>query len=155
MPLGDSLFFQYSAYHDVSSLKSLEALEACDFSEATLLAGREAGGPCTNDRCDPQVERADRFELIPKEPGPLYLSSSVADQCANGLRLVVTVEDPSSVAWRGGIENAYHHVVPFWTDDYGYCNQLPGVARENHRPDGLEPMTVFVKCKDCGKRWRC
>ena len=142
--LGDTLSFEYSTNHDVWNLKSLEALEACDFSRAALLAGRDAGGGCTNDRCDPQVEYADRFELIPEEPGALYLSSNVAGQCANGLRLVVTVEDPSSVAWRGGIENAYHHVVPFWTDKYGYCDPMPGFPEGVHRPYGLYPLVVQV-----------
>ena len=142
--LGDSLLFQYSTNHDVWSLKSLEALEACDFSEAALLAGPEEGGECVNDRCVPQVEFEVRFKLTPEEPGALYLSSSVADQCANGLRLTVTVEDPSSVAWRGGIENAYHHVVPFWTDNYGYCDPIPGLPEGVHRPGGLDSLIVRV-----------
>ena len=142
--LGDTLSFEYSTNHDVWNLKSLEALEACDFSRAALLAGRDAGGGCTNDRCDPQVEREDRFELTPEEPGALYLSSSVADQCANGLRLTVTVEDPASVAWRGGLENAYHHIVPFWTNNYGYCEPIPGMPERMHRPYGLHPLIVRV-----------
>ena len=142
--LGDTLSFEYSTNHDVWNLKSLEALEACDFSRAALLAGRDAGGGCTNDRCDPQVERADRFELTPEQPGALYLSSNVADQCANGLRLTVTVEDPANVAWRGGLENAYHHVVPFWTDNYGYCDPIQGYPEGVHRPYGLRPLMVRV-----------
>ena len=142
--LGDTVSFEYSTNHDVWNLKSLEALEACDFSRAELVAGREAGGECANDRCMPQVAYEDRFELTPEQPGVLYLSSSVADQCANGLRLTVTVEDPSSVAWRGGIENAFHHVVPFWTDNYGYCEPIPGLPEGVHRPRGLHPLIVRV-----------
>ena len=142
--LGDSLLFEYSASHDVWGLKSLEALEACDFSGAALLADREAGGECTNDRCDPQVDFGYRFELTPEEPGALYLSSNVADQCANGLRLAVTVEDPANVAWRGGLENAYHHVVPFWTDNYGHCDPIQGFPESVHRLYGLHPLMVRV-----------
>jgi hypothetical protein len=142
--LGQSLLFQYSTNHDVWSLKSLEALEACDFSEAALLALPEEGGECINDGCNPQVEFEVRFKLTPEEPGTLYLSSRVADQCANGLRLTVTVEDPSNVAWRGGLENAYHHVVPFWTDNYGYCDPIPGFPEGVHRPRGLHPLIVRV-----------
>ena len=142
--LGDTLAFEYSSNHDVWDLKSFEALKACDFSEAVLLAGPKAGGECATDCVLSNVAFEDRFELTPEQAGALYLSSSVADQCGNGLRLAVTVENPSSVAWRGGIENAYHHVVPFWTDDYGYCDPIPGFPEGVHRPRGLRPLIVRV-----------
>ena len=141
--LGDTISFEYSTNHDVWSLKSLEAFEACDFSEAVLLAGREAGGGCIDDGCIlGQVSPDDRFEFTPEKPGAFYLSSNVADQCANGLRLAVTVE--STVAWRGGLESAYHHVVPFWTDNYGYCDPIRGFPEGVHRPYGLYPLVVQV-----------
>ena len=145
--LGDSLNFVYSTNHDVWSLKSLEALEACDFEQATLLADNYAGGGCA-DETDHDGCMAGAYEngfvLAPPEPGALYLSSSWPDQCANGLRLTVTVEDPEKTAWRGGFENAYHHVVPFWTDDYGYCEPIRGFSEDVHRPRGLVPLAVRV-----------
>ena len=33
-------------------------------------------------------------------------------------------------------------VVPFWTDDYGYCKPLPGLDAGVHRPDGLGRIIV-------------
>ena len=36
------------------------------------------------------------------------------------------------------------HDVPFWTDDYGYCEQIPGYAEGVHRPYGLAPMTIAL-----------
>ena len=36
-----------------------------------------------------------------------------------------------------GIASAYRLEVPFWTDDAGYCEPLPGLGAGVHRPTGL------------------
>lgn len=38
------------------------------------------------------------------------------------------------------------HVVPYWTDDAGYCNPLPGLAPEVHRQHGLD--RIYMKKGD-------
>jgi len=147
--VGDSLEFMYSVHHDVWHHPTLESLESCDYSGgAYQLAGREAGGGCEDETdhygCMAQAYMSGGYVMTPDSPGTWYLSCSVGDHCRNGQRLVVTVEDRSKMAWHGGLEGAYHHVVPFWTDDYGYCEKIRGYPEGVHRPDGLTPLAAQV-----------
>ena len=43
---GTSVCFTYSTHHDVWQVPTLDAIERCDMSGATQLAGRAAGGGC-------------------------------------------------------------------------------------------------------------
>ena len=42
-----------------------------------------------------------------------------------------------------GIASAYRLEVPFWTDDAGYCEPLPGLGAGVHRPTGLSNITIY------------
>ena len=42
-----------------------------------------------------------------------------------------------------GIASAYRLEVPFWTDDAGYCEPLPGLGAGVHRPTGLANITIY------------
>ena len=35
-------------------------------------------------------------------------------------------------------------LVPYWTDDAGYCKPLPGLDAGVHRPDGLSPIPLTI-----------
>ena len=85
---GQKLVFKYSIHHDVWAHPSREALEACDYTSAILLAGRMDGGGCEDDADLGCIESSKGFKLAPTQD-ELYLSCSIHDHCRNGQRLVV------------------------------------------------------------------
>ena len=145
---GDMISFTFSTRHDVWSHTSLDALESCDFAEATLVAGANEGGGCADDADLECMGQATPFQMSVEHPGELYLSSKVGNHCANGLRLVVVVRET------GSPPPPPPHVMtlgPWWTDDAGYCKPIPQLAddrrHEGHkgiRPTGLETIVLEV-----------
>ena len=93
--VGDRLSFTFSTHHDLWSLASLEALEACDFAGATLLANRMGGGGCDDEADLACMEAATPFVLrVNNSEKDLYLACNVSDHCFNGhLRLVVLMSE--------------------------------------------------------------
>ena len=66
--VGQILNFKYSIHHDVWRLPTREAFDACDFSEATMLADTDAGGGCALDEdleCIPPPALASSFSRRP------------------------------------------------------------------------------------------
>ena len=151
--VGDRLSFTFSTHHDLWSLASLEALEACDFAGGTLLANRMGGGGCDDEADLACMEAATPFVLrVNNSEKDLYLACNVSDHCFNGhLRLVVLMSEQ-----RGSRDRRWclirqrlvvhtHEqrplpprevVVPLWTDDAGYCKPLPQERESTHVTPG-------------------
>lgn len=131
---GDKVSFTYSTHHDIWAHPTLEALESCNYSEATLIANKTQGGGCENEADLECMAAATPFVMQPGSDGMLFLSCSVSDHCVNGQRLVIEVHSsrlppPAEVT------------VPLWTDDAGYCKPIPGVfpVEQHHGTHGLRP----------------
>ena len=127
-----------ATHHDVWQVPTLDALESCDLSGATMLADRPDGGGCEDETDAACMSAATAFELRTPTAGDMYLVCSVGDHCANGQRLTVSVVDELVVPTPRVID------VPYWTDDYGYCKPLPGYDAGVHRPSGLDPIGAQV-----------
>ena len=105
--VGQILNFKYSMHHDVWRLPTREAFDACDFSEATMLADTDAGGGCALDEDLECILASKGFGLELSEAGPLYLACSIHDHCLNGQRLVVNVVSGAMpAAWKAAADNA-------------------------------------------------
>ena len=72
--VGDTLEFTWSGTHNVYVMPNAEAVEACDFSSATLLCATSAGGSCT----------------ATLDTLPAYFACEVAGHCQGGQHLTVS-----------------------------------------------------------------
>ena len=136
---GTELVFKYSDHHDLWKHTSAASLAACTYTDAVMLAGRDAGGNCSNEANFSCMRAARGFTYRLFEVGTHYFSCRVHDHCQNGQRLTVTVL-PSTAPVP---VHPMHVPVPFWTDDAGYCKPIPGLDPGVHRPSGLRPITLL------------
>jgi hypothetical protein len=92
--VGQTLVFRYSTHHDVWSHPTAESLANCDYSQATMLAGRTEGGGCTQDADLVCIDASVGFKITPTREQigqKLYLSCSVGDHCSNGQSIVLSI----------------------------------------------------------------
>lgn len=137
--VGDSLLFKYSTHHDVWLHDTEQSLSTCDYSTAQMIADKIQGGGCTNEANSTCMEQATGFEWRASAAGTYHFSCSVGDHCTNGQRLTVTVNPAEALLPPHPTEV----VVPYWTDDAGYCKPIPGFEHHVHRPSGLTPITLL------------
>ena len=139
---GDTLVFHYSDNHDVWQHTDKASWDSCDFSTATMVANTHHGGNCPeeqewNSTC---VDEGPGYQWEAETAGTFYFSCSIGTHCQNGQKVTVHVHPadqpmpPHEMTVR----------VPFWTDDAGYCEPIPGLSPGNHRPDGLAPITLLA-----------
>jgi len=148
--VGDIIDVRYAASgamsgHDVRKYPDEESWLACDESKSTLLtSAEEDGGGCATSHdffClastpgkQIEVTEAD------KAAGGLWLACS-RSHCMGGVKLAVNIVT-ERVAERAS--GARKIVVPAWTDDYGFCENLGARFDDGvHRPHGLTSIWAF------------
>ena len=148
--VGDIIDVRYAASgamsgHDVRKYPDEESWLACDESKSTLLtSAEEDGGGCATSHdffClastpgkQIEVTEAD------KAAGGLWLACS-RSHCLGGVKLAVNIVT-ERVAERAS--GARKIVVPAWTDDYGFCENLGARFDDGvHRPHGLTSIWAF------------
>jgi len=81
------------------------------------------------------------------------------EQIEKANRLKQEVQDASRLDWDTDNLNKINDICGIDTDDFlftcGACKGTRTVSHQQQTRSADEPMTIFVTCLDCGKKWKC
>jgi len=137
---GDVLDIRYATVsdmsgHDVLRYPDEKSWLACDESQATVVESDPAAGGGCEHSSDFRCLASNPGVMVPVD-GPLFLACS-GMHCHGGVKLRVHIQEREKTAPAGR-----DVIVPSWTDDWGFCEDIEGVDGGVHRPHGM--TTIFA-----------
>jgi hypothetical protein len=104
------LFHSFQNFHDISIVPTLQALEACDMSEAVVLQSMDLqtiqGGTLQLDNAN--ASYAYTFNYTAGAAGPIYFVCGVGKHCVTGQKFTLTVLDTPGPAPKEHKGIVYH-----------------------------------------------